>query len=135
MSFVLQVVEMEAEEDFKVVEEVGVETEEAEFREVGIKVVEVAIKTGVEDMEGVIIVEVVTRIEVVVIRTGGAVIRIEEVAIRIEVVVMEVAIRIEGVVEEGVVVVEPEGGTVTIDRCSYFPLHLSLKVCDIFRNS
>jgi hypothetical protein len=32
----LQVVEMEAEEDFRVVEEVGVETEEAAFREVGI---------------------------------------------------------------------------------------------------
>jgi hypothetical protein len=105
MSYVLQVVEMEAEEDFKVVEEVGVETEEAEFREGGIKVVEVVIrievevevviKTGVEDME-------------------EAVIRIEEV------VVMEVATRIEGVVEEGVVVVEAEGGIITIDRWSHF---------------
>jgi hypothetical protein len=116
MCFVLQVVEMEAEEDFKVVEEVGVETEEAEFREDGIKVVVikielVAIKTEVENMEGVIIVEVVTRTERVPM----------EEATRIEAVAMEEATRIEGVVEEGVVVVEAEGGIVTIDRWRHFP--------------
>lgn len=123
---------MEAEEDFKAVEEVGVETEEAEFREDGIKVVVevvikievVAIKTGVEAMEEAVIriEEVAIKIEEAVIRIVEVVTRIEEAVIRIEeVVVMEVATRIEGVVEEGVVVVEAEGGTITIDGWSRFP--------------
>jgi hypothetical protein len=123
------------EEDFKVVEEVGVETEEAEFREDGIKVVEVATRTEVaatvvvirteavevviktevvdikikmEDME----VEVVTRIEEVVVME--AVTRIEGAVTRIEVVVVtEVAIRIEGEITriEVVVVVVMAGAT------------------------
>jgi hypothetical protein len=120
------VVVVEEEEDFKVVEVVGVETEEAEFREDGIKVVEVATRTEVaatvvvaikvkmEDMEEVITVEVVIRIEEVVVmevvtRIGGAVTRIEVV-----VVVTEVAIKIEGAViriEEVVVVVVMVGAT------------------------
>ena len=113
------------EEDFKVVEEVGVETEEAEFREDGIKgLVEVVvviktevetIRIGVEDMEEVIVVEVTTRTE--------AVIRVEEVVIRIEVAVT----RVEGVVEEGVVVVVAKEGTVTIDRL-FISSTTSLKV-------
>lgn len=94
---------MVEEEDFKVVEEVGVEIEEAEFKEDGIKVVEVATKIKME----VITAEVVTRIEVVVmevaIRIEGEIIKIEEV-----VVVMVGATRIEGVAEVGVVVAEEE---------------------------
>jgi hypothetical protein len=64
------------------------------------KIEVVAIKTRVVDMEGVIIVEVVTRIEAVA---------------------LEEATIIEGVVEEGVVVVEAEGGIIIIDRWRYFP--------------
>jgi hypothetical protein len=113
MCFVLQVAETEAEL-------VGVETEEAEFREDGIKVVvgvvikieAVAFKTGVGDTKGVIIVEVVTRTEGVII---------VEVVTRTEGVAMVEATRIEGVVEEGVVVVEAEGGIITIDRWRHFP--------------
>jgi hypothetical protein len=138
MSFVLQVVEGEEEEDFKVVEEVGVETEEVEFREVGIKGVVVikteveTIRIGVDDMEEVIIVEVITRIEEAVIRVEGVVTRIEEAVTRVEgvevvirieeVVVMEVATRIEGVAEEGVVVVVAKGEIITIDKfsCLFF---------------
>jgi hypothetical protein len=88
-----------------------------------IKIEVVAIKTGVEDMEGVIIVEVVTRIEEVAIRIEEAVIRTKG-----------VAIRIEEVVEEGAVVVEAEGGAITIDRWSNFP-GISVKICDIMLNS
>jgi hypothetical protein len=66
--------------------------------------------------------EAVIRIEEVAIKIVEVVTRIEEAVIRIEeVVVTEVATRIEGVVEEGVVVVEAEGGTITIDRWSHFP--------------
>lgn len=143
MSFVLKVVEVEEaeEEDFKVVEEVGVETEEAEFREDGIKglvvVAVVVIKTevetiriGVEDMEEVIVVEVTTRTEVAAIRVEGVVIRIEVVVTRVE----GVVIRIEGVVEEEVVVVVAKGETITIDKL-LISSTTSLKVCDIIYNS
>jgi len=135
MFFVLQVVEVEEaeEEDFKVVEEVGVETEEAEFREDGIKglvAVVVVIKTeveiirvGVEDMEVVIVVEVTTRTEEAVIRVEGVVIRIEVVVTRVE----GVVIRIEGVVEEGVVVVVAKEETITSDRL-FISSTTSLKV-------
>jgi hypothetical protein len=136
-------VEGEEEEDFKVVGEVGVETEEAEFKEDGIKgvvvvVVVVVIKTevetirvGVEDMEEAITVEVITRTGEAVIRVKGVVIRIEVVVTRIEgvvirieeeLVVMEVAIRIEGVAEEGVLVVVAEGERITIDMFGLFLL-------------
>lgn len=127
------------EEDFKVAEEVGVETEEAEFREDGIKgLVEVVvviktevetIRIGVEDMEEVIVVEVTTRTEEAVIRVEGVVIRIEVVVTRVE----GVVIRIEGVVEEGVVVVVAKGETITIDKL-FISSTTSLKVCDIIHN-
>ena len=132
--------EVAEEGDFKVVEEVGVETEEAEFREDGIKGlvgVVVVIKTevetiriGVEDMEEVIVVEVTTRTEEAVIRVEWVVIRIEVVVTKVE----GVVIRIEGVVEEGVVVVVAEGERITIDKLFIFST-TSLKVCDIIHNS
>lgn len=134
--------EGEEEEDFKVVEEVGVETEEAEFREDGIKGVVEVIKTevetiiiGVEDMEEVIIVEVTTRIEEAVTRVEGVVIRIGVVVTRVEEVgvAMEVATRIEGVAEEGVVVVVAKGETITIDKLLIFST-TNLKVSDIVHN-
>lgn len=126
------------------VEEVEVETEEAGFREGGIKVVVVAtrievaatlvvmmteavevviktevvaIKLKVEDMEGVTIVEVGTRIEGVVMEVATRIkgdIRIEEV-----VVVMAGATRIEGVGEGGVVVAEGETITIDIFNCLF----------------
>jgi hypothetical protein len=123
---------VEEEEDFRVVEEVEVETEEAGFREGGIKVVVVATRIEVAATLVVMMteaVEVVIKTEVVAIKLKvedmEGVTRIEgvvmEVATRIEevVVVMAGATRIEGVGEGGVVVAEGETITIDVFNCLF----------------